>query len=604
MLHPIRKYEPATDQSYRLSGCRLLELPFKIRRQIYHAAGLPTNSSIDMNFSGIIRKGMADGRSKPWNLSDFYRFNHRDEAETIGNEDFKRFDLFLPKSLLPLNLLYVCHAMHKEVERLLYGENRFVITRRDPGGLTSLENLSISAIRQLRQLTIRINISSCVGVCCDKSSRCDNWREIKDWKHEHDSPFSSLSDSDGSLISQWRQICSHLANIVPDQLALYIICDCQDLEAAEMIIKPLLALPRLRDCAIRLSLGYRKQLQHLATRAVFLVTGRQRIPAAPFRFLDLPMEVQLQILAYTNLVSSRSWSRVYYFDDRFFHCEIKRPCSGDASVEPAKVDSCDASIIWLDGSAPRCFCTRMHSAFTFQCRCEDDPSKHFLVSRHFKDLAELVYYGKNYFIIASNGLMPTYYEGISSEVSRRRDHSATLPFVQWFRNNSLYLVKYLELNFKQLEPTSGLLSLAGWKQWLNTIDVLRSHPGISKLTLDIRMSEPFWFPPWEKSEDESMPNISELNAQREDRMINIYRPFFTSMQCLGQLKDLFINLNYETSDGYLDDDGRREQERILECLVMGEGYDAWKRGKRTKWPAEFFVTGDPPPADDARWCDY
>jgi len=593
MLHPVRKYEPATDQSY---GCRLLELPFKIRRQIYHAAGLPTNSSIDMNFSGIIRKGMADGRSKPWDLSDFYRINHRDEAEAIGNEHFKRFDLSLPKSLLPLNLLYVCHAMHDEVEKLLYGENRFVITRRDPGGLTALENLSISAIRQLRQLTIRINISSCIGICCCGPSWCGNWREIQNWRHEHDSPLSHSSAAEGSLVSQLGNICSYLGNIIPDQLSLYIICDCQDFEAAKMIVQPLLALPKLRDCAIRLSMSHRERFQHLATSTVFFAMGRQRLPEVPFRFLSLPIEIQIQILMYTNLVPRKVYEYSRYTGNMFIRDVRSRHCIGDASEFPVTVDSHDGAQTWLNGSAPCCFCTKAHSAFMFQCKCEDDHSKYFLVSRPFKEVAELVYYGENRFIIPSSGLKPQY-ENTASKEWLENGNAATLPFVQWFRNDSFKLVKFLRLNFEQLDQNRGLLSPTGWEQWLNTIDTLRTHPGISKLTLDIHMSEPFWYPPWEKSEDETMPNISELNSQRGDRMIKIYRKLFTSMRSLGQLKDLFINLNYETSDGYLEDDGRREQERILECLVMGEGYDAWKRGKCTRWPSASFVWGGSPTPD-------
>jgi hypothetical protein len=99
-----------------------------------------------------------------------------------------------------------------------------------------------------------------------------------------------------------------LANsIQPGKLELGIICDCADLETAEVIVQPLLTFPALSGCAIRLALIPNKELQALAKDTM----GRllQRTPSPPvdvqlFRFLDLPKEIQLNILGWTNLVCS------------------------------------------------------------------------------------------------------------------------------------------------------------------------------------------------------------------------------------------------------------------------------------------------------------
>jgi len=77
-------------------------------------------------------------------------------------------------------------------------------------------------------------------------------------------------------------------------------------------------------------------------------------------------------------------------------------------------------------------------------------------------------------------------------------------------------------------------------------------------------------------------------------MNDIYLKLFTPMKALKGLKDLFIHLNYSTSIGYREDDGRKEPQRILECLVMGEGYDAWKRGKTVLFSESWMAYGEPP----------
>lgn len=49
------------------------------------------------------------------------------------------------------------------------------------------------------------------------------------------------------------------------------------------------------------------------------------------------------------------------------------------------------------------------------------------------------------------------------------------------------------------------------------------------------------------------------------------------MSALRGLKKLFIYLNWDTS--FELPDGRPEYEGILEKMVMGETYDAWKLGE-------------------------
>lgn len=181
------------------SKCYLLALPVRIRRQIYYEAGLGPGLFIDMNYwSALTRKRPMTGET----LLEFDA-----EIERLDNQAFndERIDRRLPS--FPLSLLLACHQLHDEVERILYSENRFAITRRDPGGFRALERISATALQELRFLTIRLNVSSCVQKCCDSHLfRCDNIYGYCKGQSEHDPPLGDKSRSDKQTLSQWQQI--------------------------------------------------------------------------------------------------------------------------------------------------------------------------------------------------------------------------------------------------------------------------------------------------------------------------------------------------------------------------------------------------------------
>ena len=80
-------------------------------------------------------------------------------------------------------------------------------------------------------------------------------------------------------------------------LTLHVICDCEDLETVELVARPMLALPRLRHCALRFAANFDDQIQGLANCTIAAVIDRD-IPqiVRPFRFPDLPKEIQITIL--------------------------------------------------------------------------------------------------------------------------------------------------------------------------------------------------------------------------------------------------------------------------------------------------------------------
>jgi hypothetical protein len=90
----------------------------------------------------------------------------------------------------------------------------------------------------------------------------------------------------------------------PSRLQLHFFCDVDDLEAGMRAVEPFLSMPTLADCSIRLGQKANLALQDLARKTATGAVGcYSDEPRSPFRFLDLPQELRLQILEYTDLVT-------------------------------------------------------------------------------------------------------------------------------------------------------------------------------------------------------------------------------------------------------------------------------------------------------------
>src|ERR1700710_671960 len=123
----------------------------------------------------------------------------------------------------------------------------------------------------------------------------------------------------------------------------------------------LLRLPTLAHCSLRLGQTPDMIFHALAEKTVLQVTGRPTYYFdQAFRFLDLPDEIQIYILSYTDLVTDSiiTWSKL---SDTGLGCFKK--CT----------DSLEA-----------CYCAVRHSAYTsLSCRCWVMSSTLFLVNRRF-----------------------------------------------------------------------------------------------------------------------------------------------------------------------------------------------------------------------------
>lgn len=523
--------------------CHFLELPATIRLRIYREAGLLSDRTIHLNYWSSRKK---------------------ENLPRIGYD--ARDDTRLPA--LPLSLFAVCRSVHDELRKVLYGENRLIISSKAPRGLRALERLSDATLQEIRFLVIRANVSSCERMCCGgRTYRCGNsWYECSD-SSSHDTPLSSNANQ--LVISQWQRICTKLASsIQPGKLALYVICDCADRTTAQMITESLLLLPVLRECGLRLAVHSDEDIKIMAKDTAMYLTGSPPPPAPPpFRFLDLPKEIQLHILGYASIVPvaeiicTQKQLRYWTF------CRTRGVIA-------------DATYV-ANTSLMQCFCSAAHSAFNFRCPCPKLPSPFamFLVSRKFKDCAMEVFYGQNSFCVAMQRLasLPQNSTIPSSRVDTEDEDETVeslseisiVPGLSPFPHPSISHLTSLNLlfefsNLRYLQPDRP-----GWHSWLRTIDTLSREANLEALTIQLRMNETM-YPDF----DDEKPTF---DLEYESFMLQTYENLLQPMKALHGLKNFFIHLNWATSSGFPD--GRQEIEQVLERMVMGQKYDAWKRGK-------------------------
>jgi len=201
---------------------------------------------------------------------------------------------------LPIQLLTVCRTIHDEVSEILYSRNKFKLL------LEQNFPLAPRAVAKMTSLCIRLNMCSCVPhhFCQHplKNSirhRCDICHAL--CKRGRDSPLTVTPTQGMGIFSKWLEVCKLLQTGLGPEMRLSVICDCADMETAQQIVRPMAGLPTVSECSIRLGQSPFMEWRQIAESTVLLLTNRAR--TRPFRFLDLPKELQRDVLCRTDLIS-------------------------------------------------------------------------------------------------------------------------------------------------------------------------------------------------------------------------------------------------------------------------------------------------------------
>ncbi|MCJ1482669.1 hypothetical protein MMC06_002835 [Schaereria dolodes] len=338
-----------------------------------------------------------------------------------------------------------------------------------------------------------------------------------------DQPISKFTVEGQAIIREWGVLVRRLkTNIKAHQLNLSVICDTLDYQTAEDIVGPLLELPLLTDCAVRLGQASSHALQRLAENTVLRLTGRPTHHLEnSFRFLDLPREIQWQILGHTDLVAPRP-------------------------------------IEWVSGHGivlPDCSFT------SAQCTCWRLPTALFQVSKGIHECATRLFFSKNKF------KLPTLDWSLDGG-----DHSCVLRFLAALPRHSLQHIRSLHCVFSSLEDHHLDPDSQAWANWHATAAFMSRHLSLPDLTLTI-----------EDTTSRGGPSVFNLTTGIDDSAETrraerkLHQRIAEPLAQLQGLRDLFLHFSVG-GYGKFETPGEQE-ETVLEKRIMGEAYDSRAHGK-------------------------
>ena len=280
-------------------------------------------------------------------------------------------------------------------------------------------------------------------------------------------------------------------------------------------------------------------LRRLAELAVWQVTSHSQ-PGQPFRFLDLPEELQINILSHTDLVAPESISWV---DGQGL--DLSACCK-------RCIDALEA-----------CCCPLQHAAFTSaQCTCWKIPKALFHVNSKVHKGATKVFFPQNSFKVHTLESPFTWDDG------RIPDHKCLLKFLRSLPPNALPHIQSLHCVFPVFSNNDFKSGTASQKYWHATVGFIARNLTLPGLGLII------------EDDSRDAPNSPETGAEvsddEEEDKWKLYQRLIETLTQLWGLRNLYIHFA-EPVDKYVK--LGNQHEAILEKRVMGEAYNSIVNGK-------------------------
>lgn len=299
----------------------------------------------------------------------------------------------------------------------------------------------------------------------------------------------------------------------------------------------------------------------------------------PFRYLDLPQEIRLAILGYTDLVSSdvvqwrprtayiRNRSCIYCSDlgDPIMVNESDRCCQpyriSNIETEDTTRYACCKQCSSNDDSGI-CYCSFRPAIWSSSCICWQNCQSIFSVSRQVRHDAQTVYYNRNKIAVTPfNSELCRYsnfdYGWETWRGVRGLSKVELSLYLSSISGYALYNIRWLEWILPYASRTYLIPRTRAWHDYLDTILLMENAMNLKGLTLTINMSLSRCLPKYQSSwvwwEAVVLP--------------------FRRLGDAG-LKDFFVNLKDSIKKGQ-----REHHERDLERAVMGYAYDSRKRAK-------------------------
>ncbi|KAH7368164.1 hypothetical protein B0T11DRAFT_276557 [Plectosphaerella cucumerina] len=349
---------------------RFGRLPSDVRRRIYTLLGLPKQGLPKHALFSLDARSLGLAVRLPVHVRKYFATNLDEPVDGI-NESFQPL----------VHLMLTCREMYNEISAMLYAENKFIVQDH-----RALRKLRPSTLGHLTQLCVLLHSTKMLSR--DLSRTCHY--------PQHELPLDPSSTEGQALLAEWKETVRFLAaHVLPGRLDLELVCEIANHQYkaipghADLVAHALRDLPPLAAFHLRLG-GWCND--KLSSEARLLATKHLAVKPdpTPFRFMDLPQELRLHILRYTDLVTPRksvTWDLAHGYRlsiDMFSH--FAQPPNIPCLVE----------------SGNGCFCRRVHAVWSPRCGCWENPASLFLVSRQMTEDARVVFYGENVIDLAAN----------------------------------------------------------------------------------------------------------------------------------------------------------------------------------------------------------
>lgn len=513
----------------------IFSLPRAIRFRIYDEAGLVTETDINLN-------GRPDADTWP-------------SAADCG---------------FTSSLLLTCRTVYTEASSAVYSTNQFWIRYRDSHSLQRLRNLTPQSLSLLTHLTVHLNVSSCeIGESCCKAypgrpKSCD----------AHDKPIRLSPSSRNAVLSEWQSTIERIQPyLTSSRLHLYFVCDVVDIETARQAVLPLLGIPTLASCAIRLSRMPDPLIRQLASTTAMRAMGHPSYQSeSPFRFMDFPGELRRQIFEFTDLVTplcETEWNSLEGYNLRYSTWR----CGGDGDCEPSLHYACQFRNCW-QGSNDGCFCSHSHAAFSSKCHCWSPPTSLFLVCRALLEDARAVFFMRNRFVIINP------YNPLDDHAFLRLAASTFLTDIVPF--SALSLLRDLELVFPLAEGKHLRPHDPSHQDWIRTINLVKDELCLPLLTLRIYTTDLAPTGP-----DLTLSNSANTSSEEFMVMFRTPRRVTEPLSKLKGLKAFFAHFARVRQRESLEEQIQKSEQKI-ERLVMGSDYDSSRtlekdQARKSQW---------------------
>lgn len=568
-----------------MAAFNFLELPFSIRREVYLNLGLPQGEQVSLNqMPGDVALEILGTRPGYDGIRSLCR-GCDEHDDLLDGMDDRHFTI--------RSLLGASKALDREIRSIFFSGNSFTVHIRRWGSLKPLEDIGPSAWRELRELTVRFQPCSCATPhCTDTGWLDDNTRlgSLSDWHefisgdlenyYEHGRWMDEGKEDDAVALRQWEAFCKGLGTTgEPGRLKVMVGGAVRDLEMGRRILKPLYLLPAPRDVGItfgRVS-GWWSELRDLAMQTVVDLVEQPRHDRGPFRFMDLPEELQHIVLGYTQIgeaTTLRWWppgpDRVQVADSPCWHATDPR-----CGPEPP---SCYPTPRYI-------FCRK--DAAAYHRRCGDFPPtlSWLRVSRRFGELVKRLYFYNTTFEVLAWGTAAQARRVLSNMPLRDADTDPGRG-VALFRDflqqhagtGSLRHMTKLSLVFPPIFGTYLTLAKEAWAIWLECIEILAGQADLPALELTICLARHRGIlGPHEKTRGawEACCAKVEGRWRFEEGFARIVEP----LRRLGALKRFFVHVPWPGGSEIWAVEARKGMARRLEREVMGDEYNTGALGK-------------------------